>query len=245
MERLVTVIALAVLTMLASPSVAAAGATSGKATAAKSGCDGARLLSGSLLVDGLSSPLLGTVITTPPAPLDDLVQCVPLRFTTATERTTGRDCPNARVPGAKLRPKVAAKAVRCLIDRERRVRGIPELEARPELKNSAKDHAHRMLSSACFSHQCPGEPDLVARTTAAQYLPCHCTWTVAENLAWGLRAHSTPAAMVEAWMRSPGHRETLLLERLDDVGVAVRDGRPGSRSARGAATYTANFGVKR
>ena len=237
-------VALAVLALLlASPSVAGAG--SGKATAPTPGCDGVRLLSGSLLVDGVSSPLLGTVIITPPAPLDDLVQCVPLGFRAATARTTGRDCPNARVPGAQMRPKVAAKAVRCLIDRERRARGIPELEARPELKRSAKDHAHRMLSDACFSHQCPGEPDLVARTIAAQYLPCQCTWTVAENLAWGHRAHSTPAAMVEAWMQSPGHRETLLLERLDDIGVAIRDNRPGDRSARGAATYTANFGAKR
>ncbi len=220
-------------------SAASAESESAAQTSGRS-CTGVQLLSDSLVVDGITSPLLGTVITTVAVPLDDLVQCQSL----ALKAAKGRDCPNAQVPGPQLRPKVAAKAVRCLVDRERRSRGIAELGTQPELKNSAKDHTHRMLVNSCFSHQCPGEPDLVARTTAAQYLPCGCSWTVAENLAWGLRQYSSPAAMVDAWMQSPPHRETLLLERLNDIGVAVRDGRPGNRSARGS-TYTANFGVKR
>lgn len=200
-----------------------------------------QLLSGSLVIDGISNPLLGTLIINLTGPLDDLVQCAQVALKTEAKRT---GCPNAQVPGLRLRPRVAAKAVRCLINEERRRRGISELEARSELRNAAKDHTHQMLSNSCFSHQCAGEPDLVARTTKAMYLPCQCTWTVAENLAWGLGAQSTPAAIIDAWMHSPGHRDTLLLERLKDVGVAVGDGRPGNRTARGA-TYTADFGVKR
>jgi uncharacterized protein YkwD len=202
------------------------------------------LLSDSLVISGISYSILGTVILDLSGPLDDLVICQPVGLRSGGARAKAAGCPNARVPAPRLRPKVAAEAIRCMIDRERLSRGLSRLEDRGELADAAKYHTHRMLADGCFSHQCPGEPDLVARTTAADYLPCECSWTVAENLAWGLRAQSSPAAIVDAWMHSPPHRETLLLGSLEDVGVAVRDGRPGDRSARGA-TATADFGVKR
>ena len=100
-----------------------------------------------------------------------------------------------------------------------------------------------MLAGACFSHQCSGEPDLVQRVTAAGYLPCTCSWTVGENLAWGVRGESSAAAIVDAWMHSPPHREMILRNGIQDVGVGVIAGRPGSSRAKGA-TYTADFGVK-
>ena len=49
-----------------------------------------------------------------------------------------------------------------------------------------------------------------ARVTSAGYLPCNCSWSVGENLAWGKGKHGTPAAIVAAWMASPGHREMIL-----------------------------------
>jgi len=94
------------------------------------------------------------------------------------------------------------------------------------------------------AHDCPGEPDLVGRVIAADYLPCICRWTVAENIAWGARRRSTPKAIVDAWMGSPPHRAVILRGSLRDLDVGVSKGKPGNENAR-AATYTADFGAKR
>ena len=67
------------------------------------------------------------------------------------------------------------------------------------------------------------------------------TWTVGENLAWGARRLSTPAAIVQAWMASPGHRDIILTRSFEQVDIGVASGKPGSPRAR-AATYTADFG---
>lgn len=239
------ILAFAIVMLLSPAALPATVAAKSAQTSPARTCDGAvRLLSDSLVISGVSSPLLGTLILDLSGPLDDLVTCESVGLRSGTARANARGCTNAQVPGPRLRPKTAAKAIRCLIDGERLRRGLPDLESRSELTDAAKYHTHLMLSDGCFSHQCAGEPDLVARTTAARYLPCNCTWIVAENLAWGLGAQSSPAAIVDAWMHSPPHRETLLMGQLKDVGVAVRDGRPGDRTAPGS-TYTADFGVKR
>jgi uncharacterized protein YkwD len=206
-------------------------------------CQGVQLLSGPLIVSGISDPLAGTVILEQIGPVDDLVTCesvdAPLR-----PRPSGVDsCARATAPATKLPKRRATKAIGCLINEVRRSSGLNTLAVRGELKRAAKAHNRRMLTGACFSHQCSGEPDLVQRVTSAGYLPCRCAWTVGENLAWGVRWRSSPAAIVDAWMHSPPHREMMLRRGIEDVGVGVISGRPGSPRAKGA-TYTADFGVK-
>jgi uncharacterized protein YkwD len=52
----------------------------------------------------------------------------------------------------------------------------------------------------------------------------------------------TPAAMVDAWMHSPGHRLNLLHRSFRDVGIGIVAGTP---TGGGGATYTTDFGVRR
>ena len=52
---------------------------------------------------------------------------------------------------------------------------------------------------------------------------------------------ATPRAIVEAWMASPPHRETLLNASYRTVGIGVALGVP-VRDAGDGATYTADFG---
>ncbi len=99
-----------------------------------------------------------------------------------------------------------------------------------------------MLKQNCFSHLCPGEKDLVARVVSTGYLPCTCTWGVAENLAWGEGSESTPAAVVDAWMNSASHRVNILNPKYDEIGIAVDDGSPDGHGS--ASTYTTDFGFK-
>jgi uncharacterized protein YkwD len=48
---------------------------------------------------------------------------------------------------------------------------------------------------------------------------------------------------VKAWMRSPGHRGTLLNPTYRDIGVGFESGISGSRKADGG-TFTADFGLR-
>lgn len=213
---------------------------SASAPASRSACDGVRLLAAPYVVIGI-----GAITIDVSGPLNDLVLCQAVDLPRiGGAPASAEHCDDAQVPGASLRPRLAAEAVRCLIDKERTSRGLSRLDPQKSLKKAAKRHTGQMLAAGCFSHLCPGEPDLVGRVTAAGYLPCACTWSVGENLAWGTGETSSPAGIVAAWMASPPHREMILTGSMRDVDVGVRAGEPGNPDAATAATYTADFGYR-
>ena len=152
-------------------------------------------------------------------------------------------CKGSDRPAYRISHKAARHATLCLINRERRSHHLRRLDSQRHQARAAADHNGRMVRRNCFSHQCPGERDLVGRVTSAGYLPCSCSWSVAENIAWGAGAKSSPRQIVRMWMHSPPHRAAILDPRFDDIGVAVNDGSPGG--PRQAATYTTDFGFKR
>jgi uncharacterized protein YkwD len=64
-----------------------------------------------------------------------------------------------------------------------------------------------------------------------------------ENLAWGTAELATPAAIVGAWMRSPGHRSNILRRTFRDIGLGVVQGAPERGDVGGVAiTYVHAFG---
>jgi uncharacterized protein YkwD len=204
----------------------------------KAPCNGVRLLAGPEIVIGLGPVILNLTV-----PLDSSVLCQVVDLPRLGGAAASPHCDNAQVPGDELRPKIAAEATLCLINKERTSRGLSALDPQKLLLQAAKKHTSRMLSAGCFAHECPGEPDLVARVTDAGYLPCSCSWSVGENLAWGERKYGSPAGIVDAWMASPPHREMILTGSMKDVDIGVRSGKPGAPNAN-AATYTADFGYK-
>ncbi len=145
-------------------------------------------------------------------------------------------------PAYAISGKAAAKATLCLLNRKRAARGLKPLRFNKRQRKAASRHNRAMLAKSCFSHLCPGERDLVGRFAATGYLPCSCTWGVAENIAWGAGRTAAPAAVVSAWMNSPSHRANILNRRFERVGIAVSDGSPGG--PRRASTYTVDFGFK-
>ncbi len=160
----------------------------------------------------------------------------------AAAPSSAAECRNSSNPAYKLSGKEARKATLCLINKERDKRGMRDLRADKRQQRAAASHNRTMLRKNCFSHQCAGERDLVGRIQAAGYLPCNCSWSVGENIAWGSGSSSSPRQIVGAWMNSAPHRANILNRRFEHIGVAVGRGAPGAGGQ--AATYTTDFGFK-
>ncbi|MCO6436192.1 MAG: CAP domain-containing protein [Phycisphaerae bacterium] len=113
---------------------------------------------------------------------------------------------------------VLADQVLQLVNLERAGAGKSPVVFDPVLTDVADVYACRMADEGFFGHYDPvtghGPAD---RAVAGKYR----FYSVGENLAAGQR---TPAEVVRVWMESPAHRDVILDNRWQDVGVAVRYG---------------------
>jgi uncharacterized protein YkwD len=103
-------------------------------------------------------------------------------------------------------------------NREREKNGLPRLKENSLLNQAAAAKARDMFKRQYFEHVSPqgvGPADLVEQ---AGYLYV----TVGENLALG--NYKNDAALVEAWMNSPGHKANILSSKFTEIGVAVLKG---------------------
>jgi uncharacterized protein YkwD len=160
-------------------------------------------------------------------------------------RADAAQCKGGDAAPAKLSNKRMTKAVFCLLNKERRSHGLHRLHRQHAQTKAAREHNRRMVRKRCFSHECPGERDLTGRLTATGYLPCRCSWGIAENIAYGSGRYGSPRNIVDAWMHSPEHRTNILNGSYRHIGVAVSPGTPTAGRQRDAATYTTDFGYKR
>lgn len=148
------------------------------------------------------------------------------------------------VPGKRLTKSQARAAVRCLINKQRKNRGLAKLDRQRRLQKAAQRHTEAMMQKSCFAHQCPGEASLQARLSIVDYLVGGLLrWTFGENIAYGGSYLSTPKAIMKAWMNSPGHRANILSPSFRDLGVGFLRGTPGHPDANGGL-YTTDFGMR-
>lgn len=152
------------------------------------------------------------------------------------------ECKGSSTPAYKLKGKVAEKATLCLINRERDAHGMGSLRVDRKQQRAAKGHNKVMIRKRCFSHQCSGERDLVGRMEDSGYLPCSCSWSVGENIAWGSGSTASPREIVAAWMNSAGHRANILNRQFDEIGLGIHQGSPAGGSD--SATFTTDFAYK-
>jgi uncharacterized protein YkwD len=119
------------------------------------------------------------------------------------------------------------------MNRERVARGLVPLRLNQSLSLAAHDRIGDMFAKNYFAHVSPDgiQPFVWARQRGYRYR------IIGENLAVGYRG----AAVVDGWMRSPGHRENILQEAFDEVGIAIADGSPrsGYRGPTVVALYAA------
>ena len=135
-------------------------------------------------------------------------------------------------------------AILCLVNAERADNGnLPAFSTNSQLAQAASGMCQRMVTEHFFSHETPDGKNVVDRVEPTGYIPSSGDWVVGENLAWGSGALSTPQAIVNGWMNSPGHKANILAPDYKDIGLAACQGSP-STQASGGTTYVNDFGAK-
>ncbi len=132
--------------------------------------------------------------------------------------------PDLIYPGQKLKiPSVDSKAdsyekeVVRLVNEERSKRGLAALTYDWQLSRVARYKSQDMKDKGYFSHTSPtyGSPFQMMKSFGISYK------SAGENIAKG---QATPAAVVNAWMNSSGHRANILSTSFTHIGVGYVDG---------------------
>jgi uncharacterized protein YkwD len=139
----------------------------------------------------------------------------------------------------------ARAAVLCLVNRERAEHGEEPLALNRKLQRAAEEHDQELIADDYFAHVSPSGETPAERISATGYIPGPSSgYVVGENLAWGTLGLATPAAIVEAWIASPGHLANILEGQYRDTGIAVVPETPPSLGGgEPGATYAQEFGV--
>lgn len=131
----------------------------------------------------------------------------------------------------------------CLLNVERRTRGLPTLRGRVELGTAAGRYASQMVQQQFFDHVSPTGSTMTSRVRATRYLRGADGWSLGENIAWAVGADATADGTVRAWMGSPPHRANVLDAAFRDVGIGVSAGAPRPiATADPTATFVGVFG---
>jgi uncharacterized protein YkwD len=133
-------------------------------------------------------------------------------------------------PSLKL--SAAERKLVDLTNTERKKAKLPPLEPDPLLFAVARAHTANMARQGKREHILDGK-DVYKRLDDAGY-----DWgSAAENLATS--KESTLEEVMAEWMKSKGHRENILKEKLKEIGIGIVD------DGKGVVYYTQVFGRKR
>jgi uncharacterized protein YkwD len=165
-----------------------------------------------------------------------LVQPTPSHAATAPCAATG-------IAAAEAPPATVGRAIRCLVNGQRAAHGLGSLRPSRQLRLAAESHGTDMVSHRFFAHVSPLTGAITDRARSAGYISPADDYVLGEDIAWGEGELSTPAAIVTAWMNSPGHRAVILDRDFHDMGVGVISGVPVDTSLAGA-TFVLDVGAK-
>lgn len=103
-----------------------------------------------------------------------------------------------------------------LTNQERAKAGLKALQIDTKLTQSAQAKSQDMKNKNYFSHTSPtyGSPFDQMKSMGISYK------SAAENIAMGQR---TPAEVVDAWMKSPGHKANIMNGSFTHIGVGLSD----------------------
>jgi uncharacterized protein YkwD len=133
-----------------------------------------------------------------------------------------------------------ARSILCLLNAERVARRLKPLRHNRKLARAAVGHSRDMVTRGYFAHN-GADGDPVSRIKRAGYIPRAGVWTIGENLAYGTGAAASPAQIVAAWMRSPGHKANILTRGFKEIGIGIVPRAPIGGGGAGA-TFTTTFG---
>lgn len=173
------------------------------------------------------------------APPQDEVDALPPAVGVGSRRAA---CRGGTAALAATNAPLVKSAILCLLNAERTSRGLRALRSNSRLGRAATAHSGDMVRRKFFAHDSPSGTDVVDRVRRTGFIPRIGRWVVGENLAYGSGTLGQPAAIMRAWMESPGHRANILQRRFREVGIGVARGLPVS-GVSGGATYTTDFGA--
>jgi len=172
-----------------------------------------------------------------------VVTVPPRRARTSPSASASSRSPSPRptTPAASASPSAtqggtsAAAQVLALINQARSAAGLPALTITAGLETSSSQHNLRMADGCGLSHQCPGEPPIGERESAAGV-----DWTAAgENIGEGGPVAGTAAAiaqmavgltqsMLNEQPPDDGHRLNILSSSFTHIGIAVEQDSSGT-----------------
>ena len=158
---------------------------------------------------------------------------------------SGVDCRDTDMAPSSGDLALIRVATLCLVNRERRSHGERPLKPNAHLRRAAAAHTSSMGVDDYFEHVGPGGQTPLARMRAFGYISSsRVGFEVGENIACATGDLDTPAAIVAAWMASPGHRANILDGRYRETGIGVSPHPPASLAhGQPGAIYTQDFGV--
>ncbi|MBG0815367.1 hypothetical protein HS045_14390 [Planomonospora sp. ID82291] len=115
---------------------------------------------------------------------------------------------------------------------ERAKGGCAPLKHDPQLRQSAYGHSADMAAKGYFDHTSQDGRSFMDRIRGAGFTGGR---AFAENIAWG---YPNPAAVVDGWMKSPGHKDNIMNCGYNLIGVGA------AKNAQGQIYWTQNFATK-
>jgi uncharacterized protein YkwD len=150
-------------------------------------------------------------------------------------------CANTEIVPDAGNLELVRAALACLHNQVRAQNGLGTLADNGALATAATGHSADMVARTYFDHTTPDGVSFSDRILAAGYAGRNGEWTVGENLAWGTGALATPAAIMQAWLNSAGHRANILKPQYRELGLGVRLGSP---TGPDGVTVSAEFGAR-
>ncbi|CAM5267850.1 hypothetical protein GCM10010329_02390 [Streptomyces spiroverticillatus] len=159
------------------------------------------------------SPTASASATTKPKPTKTAAK-PPRPSKSASKPAPPPKPPRTTNPAPPAPPAGPAQEVVRLLNEERAKAGCSALTTNSLLRTAAQRHSADMVARGFFDHTNPDGDGPGERVTAAGY-----KWsTYGENIAAG---QQTPAAVMEAWMNSSGHRANILNCSFKEVGIGL------------------------
>ena len=125
----------------------------------------------------------------------------------------------AASPAAEATTPTVQQQVVQLVNAQRAKVGCPALVTDARLSRAAQAHSADMAKRRYFSHTTPEGRTFVQRIRAQGYTG---SW-LGENIAAG---QTSAKAVMDAWMKSPGHRANILNCHYKAIGVGYAIGGP-------------------
>lgn len=146
--------------------------------------------------------------------------------------------------GGKILLNADERTTFLLHNKIRRDRDLRTFCVHPALQRAARAHSKDMIRRDYFSHNTKGRYTFDQRLRRFGYTPKgYRYYTTGENIAYGSGSKGAPKSIMNAWMKSTGHRRNILNGKFREIGVGTYTGV--YKGHRGVTMYTADFGTRR